>query len=67
MIYLQYKPVILICLKMHSYCQKKKKNPTNFHLHSSEKADGFTGRASSPRENTKYRSHNESLKLDIFS
>ena len=25
MIYLQYKPVILICLKMHSYCQKKKK------------------------------------------
>lgn len=46
---------------------KKKKNPTNFHLHSSEKADCFTGRASSPRENTKYRSHNESLNLDIFS
>ena len=68
MIYLQYKPVILICLKMHSYCQKKKKKkPTNFHLHSSEKADCFTGRASSPRENTKYRSHNESLNLDIFS
>ena len=28
---------------MYSYRQKKKKKPTNFHLHSSEKGDCFTG------------------------